>query len=315
MRVFLSIISVFILISLFLTGCTSADEKIGDPSDTVSGSEDQAEDPKTTGDPIDMEAFLTDLVEKNPNAGAEALCAEIVKNQYFVLFYPQSTMYFCSGLEYNYSLSDKGESYSVVDTHDGNVIIVVVPKDGIDPETLAKELEDNAMPGWNETDENRPDKVISKVIGGKVFLAIYHSDMTPVTVYASKARDYVKMFSDYLKEDPDAKCIDMAKFFAKYQKIAEMNPSEEEEGNLTGFGNFDENSKVTGFSDGASFRPMMMPSAFIGYVFKVKAGTDADEFAAKLRKNANPSWNICITVNTVIVEVEGDYVLFMMCNE
>ena len=34
-----------------------------------------------------------------------------------------------------------------------------------------------------------------------------------------------------------------------------------------------------------------------------------------LEENANLAWNVCMAANTVIVETDGDFVLFMMCDE
>ena len=38
-------------------------------------------------------------------------------------------------------------------------------------------------------------------------------------------------------------------------------------------------------------------------------------FVKSLEDNANLAWNICMVANTVIIETDGNAVLFMMCSE
>ena len=51
------------------------------------------------------------------------------------------------------------------------------------------------------------------------------------------------------------------------------------------------------------------------YLFRLAPEADKEAFAAMLEENANLAWNVCMAANTVIVETDGDFVLFMMCDE
>ena len=48
---------------------------------------------------------------------------------------------------------------------------------------------------------------------------------------------------------------------------------------------------------------------------RVDAPENAESFAKMLEENANLGWNICMVANTIITETDGEYVLFMMCQE
>ncbi|MBQ8541646.1 MAG: hypothetical protein IJ435_09270 [Clostridia bacterium] len=82
-----------------------------------------------------------------------------------------------------------------------------------------------------------------------------------------------------------------------------------EPGYLTGFGEYE----VTGFSEGAMFSPMIGTIPFVGYVFQLEEGTDADEFIASLEKNADLRWNICTEAEEMVSGKKGDKVFFVMC--
>ena len=84
---------------------------------------------------------------------------------------------------------------------------------------------------------------------------------------------------------------------------------EVEPGLLQGFDNYE----VTGFKSGAVFQPMIGSIAFIGYVFEVEDGVSASDFAAKLKKNANLRWNICVEAEEMVTGTSGNKVFFVMC--
>ena len=88
-----------------------------------------------------------------------------------------------------------------------------------------------------------------------------------------------------------------------------------QEGQIQGFGSFEKEVEIKGFIDAAGFIPNISPSLFIGYVFRLAPEADKEAFAAMLEENANLAWNVCMAANTVIVETDGDFVLFMMCDE
>ena len=83
---------------------------------------------------------------------------------------------------------------------------------------------------------------------------------------------------------------------------------EVEEGLLTGFGN----AEIRGFDDGEMFAPMVGTIPFIGYVFELEDGVNADTFMQTLKDNADPRWNICTEAEETTVGSKGDKVLFVM---
>ena len=83
---------------------------------------------------------------------------------------------------------------------------------------------------------------------------------------------------------------------------------EVEPGLLAGFDNYE----VKGFKSGAVFMPMIGSIAFVGYVFELEAGADADAFVNELTTNANPRWNICVAAEETVTGVEGNMVFFCM---
>lgn len=82
-----------------------------------------------------------------------------------------------------------------------------------------------------------------------------------------------------------------------------------EQGLLTGFGN----AEITGFKEGVMFAPMIGSIAFVGYIFELEDGTDADAFMKTLSDNADPRWNICTEAEETVVEKSGNKVFFLMC--
>lgn len=82
-----------------------------------------------------------------------------------------------------------------------------------------------------------------------------------------------------------------------------------EEGFLTGF----DNTEIHGFSSGVMFAPAIGTIPFVGYVFELSDGTDADSFVKTLKDSANPRWNICTEAEQTIVEKSGNKVFFLMC--
>ena len=82
-----------------------------------------------------------------------------------------------------------------------------------------------------------------------------------------------------------------------------------EAGLLTGFGN----AEITGFKEGVMFAPMIGSIPFVGYVFALEDGTDADAFMQVLKDNADPRWNICTEAEETVVESADNMVFFVMC--
>lgn len=81
-----------------------------------------------------------------------------------------------------------------------------------------------------------------------------------------------------------------------------------EPGLLTGF----DNAEITGFDTGVMFAPMIGTIPFVGYVFTLADGTDADAFVKTLEDNANLRWNICTQADEMVAVAEGNTVMFVM---
>lgn len=81
-----------------------------------------------------------------------------------------------------------------------------------------------------------------------------------------------------------------------------------EPGYLTGFGEYE----VTGFEEAVMFSPMIGTIPFVGYVFDLEDGVDADEFIANLEANADLRWNICTEADEMVSGKKDDKVFFVM---
>lgn len=78
---------------------------------------------------------------------------------------------------------------------------------------------------------------------------------------------------------------------------------------LSGFDNYE----VKGFTECVMFSPMIGTIPFVGYVFTIGDGVDAQEFVSELEANANLRWNICTEADTMASDIVGDKVMFVMC--
>lgn len=75
----------------------------------------------------------------------------------------------------------------------------------------------------------------------------------------------------------------------------------------------DPTTLITGYKEGAVFAPMIGVAPFIGYIFTMEDGADVDAFVAGLKERADMRWNICTEADQMIVDVQGNQVLFVMC--
>ncbi len=123
---------------------------------------------------------------------------------------------------------------------------------------------------------------------------------------------------EVLKEDflaraeaePTNTCLGMAESLMSNEAILFAPVTMEvEPGLLNGFGN----EEITGFFEGAVFAPMIGSIPFVGYIFRVEEGADAEAFADMLEEQANLSWNICTTADELHTAVSGSLVFFVMC--
>ncbi len=78
---------------------------------------------------------------------------------------------------------------------------------------------------------------------------------------------------------------------------------------LMGFGS----EEVKGYKEAAVFSPAIGTIPFIGYIFTLEEGTDAEEFKVELEKKSKLNWNICTTADQRMVSAKGNKVFFVMC--
>lgn len=284
---------------------TSAPEPTGTSAD-----EPQPEPVETPEDEI-VNAFIK-AVQTKTGATAEEIANALLEVRYLKNFEVMEAEYYYPGFDFSFK-PDAKASYCIVDNYSpkSNLAYVFELEAGADSEAFVKSLEENANMNWNYND-NPATEGAHVVIENFVFFMVYNDTLGDVddAPVAKKARDIVGIFRDYLKEHPTATALEIAEYINAHQHVAQLYTQKVEENRLTGLSDY-----IDGYSDGATFSPMMMPSTFIGYVFKVEDGGDVDAFATKIRNSANLAWNVCVVVNTAIVETEGNYVIFMMCNE
>ena len=127
----------------------------------------------------------------------------------------------------------------------------------------------------------------------------------PETIGEALAQD----FQTRVKEDSEIGADELANALLQNEWILfEGAAVEVEEGLLTGFGN----AEITGFEDGEMFAPMIGTIPFVGYVFELEDGADAEAFMQLLQENADTRWNICTEAEETTIENEGNKVLFVM---
>ncbi len=339
MKKIISFLLITILVISSFAGCGKDEtpaapandaETVGDngSEESDAGEKNEVEDDTEVGEngSFDMDKFLADIAAANPGADLKTIEQAILASPFFALFTHQDTVYvypdmepeyYYPGLNYEYKPEGVKESICIADyiTNSGAIVYVIDLKDGIDPNAFAAEFKSNADPKWMDF-ENGIEGMTSLVIDGRVYFAMYNPDMKPIEgKMAEKPRDFVEMFHDYIAKNPEAATLELAEYFISHQKFTGFNASTVNPGRIRGFGSFDKEVDITGFTEGAGFIPLMTPSLFIGYVFKLDEGSDVKAFMKYLEDNANLSWNICMTANTIITEADGNTVLFMMCQE
>ena len=119
-----------------------------------------------------------------------------------------------------------------------------------------------------------------------------------------------QVFEERGKADPNLDLTDLGNTLMNDSGLpidGEVTPVEP--GLLMGCGN----DEITGFAEGVMFAPVIGTSPFVGYLFRLDAGTDGDAFVQTLKDQADPRWNICTEADETVVRREGDVVFFVMC--
>ena len=70
---------------------------------------------------------------------------------------------------------------------------------------------------------------------------------------------------------------------------------------------------ISGYKSGAMFAPMIGVIPFVGYIFTMEDGADVDAFIESLKGRVDMRWNICTEADQLVVDVQGNQVLFTMC--
>ena len=305
----IALLLVLALFAALFAACGKTPEKPDAPA-----TEAPAENTAPAGG-LDLEALLRELDQENPDAEPAALCEKLREDPYFVLYTQEEIADYYPALNYDFTPEGVKSAACIWDAFgDSRAFVYVFEAENEDAASaLAEALKTALDPYWTETPLKNQLAFSS---GARVFFAGYNDGMVPVTgAIAEKARDFVEMFHAYLKENPGAELLTMAKYFASHQKFTAMNTAAVVPGRLTGFGDFEHETEVTGFAEGAAFTPVMSPNTFIGYVFRLADGEDVDAFIRQLEEKANLGWNVCMFADTVITEADGNTVLFMMCSE
>lgn len=126
----------------------------------------------------------------------------------------------------------------------------------------------------------------------------------------SMGQALLKDFTDRVNAEPALGAEELAKALLENPVIEFTGDAlPVEPGLLTGFGN----TEITGFAQGAMFAPMIGTIPFVGYVFVLDEGADAEAFVQTLKDNADPRWNICTEADETIAEHVGNTVFFVMC--
>lgn len=116
-------------------------------------------------------------------------------------------------------------------------------------------------------------------------------------------------FVDQVNENPGLTAQEMADHLLSNPIVQfEGATMAVEEGLLTGFNN----AEITGFEEGVMFAPMIGSIPFVGYVFTLPEGGDADAFIRLLTDNADPRWNICTQAEETITGQAENMVFFVM---
>ncbi|MGN1315216.1 MAG: hypothetical protein ACI4VG_09450 [Lachnospiraceae bacterium] len=116
-------------------------------------------------------------------------------------------------------------------------------------------------------------------------------------------------FEQYRTENPDCSAQEMADHLMS-NSIIKFSPltMAVEEGLLTGFNN----AEITGFQEGVMFAPMIGSIPFVGYVFTLEEGADAEAFIRLLSESADPRWNICTEAEETVTGKAEDMIFFVM---
>ncbi len=135
-------------------------------------------------------------------------------------------------------------------------------------------------------------------------------DITPDVNADTVGAKHWDKFSEFVKANPTATAEEIAAAVISLEINEFMGVTAPvEEGNLNGFANYE----VKGFESGATFCPMIGSIPYVGYIFDLAEGADANAFIKDLNANANLRWNVCVEADQMVSGSVGDKVMFLMC--
>ena len=142
------------------------------------------------------------------------------------------------------------------------------------------------------------------IIVGMLFLTGCNKKTDVDTEGKLLSEEYAEIFKEEIKNDKDI--LDIAKIISKNENIefkAEVNELSKDD-YLPGF-----NNEIKGYKRVVQVAPMVSTIPFILYIFEVE---EAEDFAEKLKNEANPRLNICTEADEALVEYEDNYVFMVM---
>lgn len=163
---------------------------------------------------------------------------------------------------------------------------------GKEQPTETSEPESTTEPSSEETSESTGESSSTQSADNETFGETLHLD-----------------FLTRMDEAPDQTALELAEAISSNPMIqfAPMT-MEVEPGYLPGF-----DADITGFTEGATFSPMIGSIPFVGYIFKLDEGADVDAFIDTLTANHNLRWNVCVEAEQMIADHVGNTVFFVMC--
>ena len=165
-----------------------------------------------------------------------------------------------------------------------------------------------------QKDENT-DVVVEENVEGEENVAVEDTVDTEITEdYATVNPEFRDIIYEYFdtaflnQELTNEKLEEFASGFASATNIPlDLVAVPVEEGVLTGF-----TSDITGFDNAYMFSPMIGSIPFVGYVFDLADGVDAEAFSEELRQSHDLRWNICTSADTYSLTYTEDVLLFVM---
>ena len=148
---------------------------------------------------------------------------------------------------------------------------------------------------------------ISGAEGGEESAEVIHPDVAEGTL--GDALWFA--FLSFMEANPDATTVDAAFMVTMDESVAELGliTAEMVPGYLPGFDSYE----VTEFEECTAFMQAFGSFPFVGYVLKLEAGIDVQNYMADLKANSNPWWCECVCADQTVVGAYGNYVFFLMC--